>query len=235
VERPPIRLQSLQTIGLIVAIAGVAVLAIGNTLPWGSAGELNRYGAYDSYADGLWAFLCGLALVAVVVRGGTAGSRIRTVQLLPALLGIGTLLLALVGFRAVQGWVDSLAALGHEDGKVEPGAYVSLLGGALAAAGGTLYSWVTVREVAVAPSAMEADADFARQLLVRLLLVIAFTIGGGAAGVLIALRIASGLGSGLVLMMLALIGAAAGAAIGDRIWKAFFAPPEPPGRVSSRW
>src|SRR2546422_8422953 len=101
----------LQTLGLLIAIAGVAVLTIGNTLPWGSAGPLNRYGAFDSYADGLWALLCGLALVAVLWRGGTAQSRTRTAQLLPAILGIGTFLLAFVGFRAVQGWVDSLAGL----------------------------------------------------------------------------------------------------------------------------
>jgi len=234
VERPTSRSQSLQRIGLIVAVAGVAVLAIGNTLPWGSAGELNRYGAFDSNADGLWAFLCGLALIGVLLRGGTARSRTRTVQLLPALLGIGTLLLAFVGFRAVQAWVGSLAALGHQDGKLEPGVYLSLLGGALAAAGGILYSWVTVREMPVLPTVAETDVDFARDLVLRLLLVVAFTVGGGAAGVVLALQIAAGLGSGLILMMLALIGAGAGAAVGDRVWKAFFGPPAPSGRVGSR-
>ena len=233
-ERPTSRSQRLQRIGLIVAVAGVAILAIGNTLPWGSAGELNRYGAFDSYADGLWAFLCGLALIGVLLRGGTARSRTRTVQLLPALLGIGTLLLAFVGFRAVQGWVDSLTALGHQDGKLEPGVYVSLLGGALAAAGGILYSWVTVREMPVLPTVAETDVDFARDLVLRLLLVVAFTVGGGAAGVVLALQIAAGLGSGLILMMLALIGAGAGAAVGDRVWKAFFGQPAPSGRVGSR-
>jgi hypothetical protein len=228
------RTLSLRNIGLIVAVGGVALLAFGNTLPWGSAGPLNRYGAFDSYADGLWALLCGLALVAVLWRGGTGQSRTRTAQLLPAILGIGTFLLAFVGFRAVQAWVDSLAGLGHEDGRLEPGVYLSLLGGALAAAGGVVYSWVTVREVPVLPQEPGSDVAFARELVLRLLLVVAFTVGGGAAGIALALQVASGLGSGLVLMMLALIGAGAGAAIGDRLWKLFFASPDPGRRVGTR-
>jgi len=224
----------LQTLGLLIAIAGVAVLTIGNTLPWGSAGPLNRYGAFDAYADGLWAFLCGLVLVAVLLRGGSRHSRTRTIQLLPALLGVGTSLLAFVGFRAVQGWVDSLTALGHGDGTLEPGVYLSLLGGLAAAAGGVLYSWVTVREVPVLPGERAADAAFARELAIRLVLAIVLTIAGGAAGVILALQFSSGLGSGLVLMMFALIGGGVGAAVADRVWRSIFGSPAPRGRVGSR-
>ena len=202
----------------IVALIGLGILVVGAALPWGIAGPGDTYGAFDHFGDGFLALVCGVSLVALLFGGGARDSRTRTVQLLPAILGVGTFLLALAGFRSVEAWIHGLEDMGQRP-TFETGIYLSLLGGGVEALAGLTSSAITVRSVSVWRDEGAEDRAFARDFFGRLLVGVVLVIGGAVGGALLGLQLTGRLPNSFLMLLLALIGGTIGAYIANRLWE----------------
>jgi hypothetical protein len=218
VERLRGRGDSLHSLARIVALIGLAILVVGAALPWGNAGPGDTYGAFDHFGDGFLSLVCGVSLVALLFGGGARDSRTRTVQLLPAILGVATFLLALAGFRSVEAWIHGLERMGQRP-TFETGIYLTLVGGAVEALAGLVSSVVTVRSVAVWRNEGAEDRAFARDFFGRLLVGGVLVIGGAVGGSLLGLQVPGRLPNSFLMLLLALIGGTIGAYIANRLWE----------------
>ena len=217
-ERLRGRADSVHNLARIVGLIGLGILVVGAVLPWGNAGPGDTYGAFDHFGDGFLSLVCGVSLVALLFGGGARESRTRTVQLLPAILGVGTFLLTLAGYRSVEAWVHGLEGIGQRP-TFETGIYLSLVGGAVEALAGFTSTVITVRSVSVWRDDGAEDRAFARDLFGRLLVGAVLVIGGAVGGALLGLQLPGRLPNSFLMLLLALIGGTIGAYIANRLWE----------------
>jgi len=136
----------------IVAAFG-CLTAGGLVLPWGSyTRPLIEYGppvkvvlsGGSGSGDGLTAFMLGLVLLGLAMSRGAATSRTRTVQWVPAVIGVAIVLVTWSGLNSAEDQIRESAASGWP-ATIEPGLMIERLGAILAAAGGIMTSIVVAR------------------------------------------------------------------------------------------
>ena len=197
----------------LLAAVGVGVVAVAAFLPWVTSvdvkGVSQVLGGFDGAADGFIEFLIGAGLLAVLASRGAQTSRVRTVQLLPAILGSVCLLIALDAVRAAQAHLDAIQLQGGR-GELQPGLWLLVLGASVAACGGLVAS---VRVARANPPSYDAsepqvlDREFGALIVVG---VAGFLVGVGA-GPLLARTV---LGAGPIESYVSLYGAILGGFLG---------------------
>ena len=118
-------------------------------------------------------------LLAAVASRGAQTSRVRTVQLLPAILGSVCLLIALDALRAAQARLDAARLLGGR-GEREPGLWLLVVGASVAAGGGLDASVRVARANPLSCDASEPpvlDREFGTLIGIG---VVGFLVGVGA-------------------------------------------------------
>lgn len=132
----------------LLSTVGVALVVVAAFLPWESfldaADVTHTRGGWDGAADGFTGVLFALGMLIAVRAQGVQSSRIRAVQLLPAILGLACLFIALDGLQASRAHLDGIVQQGSSGG-LEPGIWLFVLGALLAASGGLLASLVVAR------------------------------------------------------------------------------------------
>jgi hypothetical protein len=163
----------------LLAIVGVGTVAVAVFLPWVTTVDVNGVhlvlGGFDGAADGLTELLVGAGLLAVLASHGARTSRVRTLQLLPALLGLVSLFVALDALRAAQAHLDGVRQAGGH-GQLEPGLWLFVFGAAVALGGGLGASVVVARANPLSHDASQPPV-LDRELVLR--------IAVGAAGFLV--------------------------------------------------
>jgi hypothetical protein len=181
-------IQRLRRPARLLATVGVGMVAVAAFLPWVTTVDVNGVylvlGGFDGAADGLTELLVGAGLLAVLASHGARTSRVRTLQLLPALLGLVSLFVALDALRAAQTHLDAVRQVGGH-GQLEPGLWLFVFGGAVALGGGLGASFVVARANPLSHDASQPPV-LDRELVLRIAVGAAGFLVGMAAGVALA-------------------------------------------------
>jgi hypothetical protein len=175
-------IQRLRYPARLLAIVGVGVIAVAAFQPWVTTVDVNvvylQLGGFNDAADGLTELLVGAGLLAVLASHGAQTSRVRTLQLLPAILGVVALFIALDALRAAQVHLDAVRQNGGH-GQLEPGLFLFVLGASVALAGGLGTSLVVAQANPLSPDASQPPV-FDRAFVARILVGVAgFLVGMG--------------------------------------------------------
>lgn len=123
-------------IRLLTAVGAAAAL-VTSALPWAVLEDSPRHPVLSGWSGRLDGFLLGLiagGLLVLVATRGFAGSRVRTVRLLPLLLGPTALILWVAGYQ----YMDNEMAIWRPTGAAasfQPWVYLCLVGTAMMAIG----------------------------------------------------------------------------------------------------
>jgi uncharacterized RDD family membrane protein YckC len=213
----------------LLAVAGAAVVVVAVVMPWVTYSLGSVHSSANGFTGNSWGiFALAIAggLVLVLASRSAATSQDRLVLLLPALLGLGGLLIEYDARLSAEQLADSYRASGYSV-SLSVGLEVYLLGSILCALGGLASSVMVWRATAVArrsrPQAAAAamagpGAGFVAELVVGALVSLACAI----AGAVLALDLihGNGEGSGLVALF-SVLGIYFGAAITHALWRRF--------------
>lgn len=203
----------------LLAIVGVSFVAVAAFLPWESyldtAGFSHDRGGFDGAADGFTAILFGACLLATVTMQGVRSSRIRIVQLLPAILGLACLFIALDGLQASRAFLQE-----GNSGTLDPGVWLFACSALVAAVGGLLTTLIAVRSNPPLPQ-VNPEPLVEREFLVHVLVAVVGFVVGLYAGVRIAQGNAGppGAESASVTIFAALLGGFAGTGLASFAWR----------------
>lgn len=132
-------IEGLRRAARLLTAVGVGMVGVAAFLPWVTTVDVNGVslvlGGFDGAADGFTELLVGAGLLAVLASRGAQTSRVRTLQLLPAILGSVSLFISLDALRAAQAHLDAVRGLGGR-GELEPGLWLLVFGASVAAGGG---------------------------------------------------------------------------------------------------
>jgi hypothetical protein len=141
-------IERLRRPARLLATVGVGMVAVAAFLPWVTTVDVNGVflvlGGFDDAADGFTELLVGAGLLAVLASRGARSSRVRTLQMLPAVLGSVSLFIALDALRAANAHLDAVRQLGGH-GELEPGLWLLVFGASVAAGGGLAATFVVAR------------------------------------------------------------------------------------------
>lgn len=205
-----------------LAIVGVGMLAVAAFLPWVTTVDVNgvylALGGFDGAADGFTELLLGAGLLAVLASRGARTSRVRTLQLLPAILGLVSLFISLDALRAAQAHLDGVRQVGGH-GQLEPGSWLLVLGASLVASGGLAATVSVARANPLShdPSQPPAlDREFVARIVVG---VAGFLVGLGVAVQLAHTVFGAGPITGYASLYGAIFGGFLGAGLAVSVWR----------------
>jgi hypothetical protein len=177
-------IQRLRYPARLLALVGVGIVAVAAFQPWVTTVDVNgvylQLGGFNDAADGLMELVVGAGLLVVLASHGAQTSRVRTLQLLPAILGLVCLFIALDALRAAQVHLDGVLRVGGH-GQLESGLFLLVFGASVALAGGLGSSLVVARANPLSPDASQPPV-FDRAFVGRILV--------GAAGFLVGMGVA---------------------------------------------
>jgi hypothetical protein len=210
----PVRL--LTTVGSVVAIAS-------SFLPWAELEEFPRSPLRSGWSGRLDGFLLALmaaVLIVLVATRAFAGTRARTIRLLPLFLGPTALILWVAGYQYLEAEMEIWRHTGLGAAFLAP-AYVCLVGTAMMAIGAV---WLGLRE-GFAPLRTGDPSEAVPVTRIDVARSVVWLVAGAAGGVL-------GLGGVLVvtgtetlplpLVLATLLGALVGGGIGTRLGRLLF-------------
>jgi hypothetical protein len=212
-----------------LATVGAAIVACGVLLPWVDYSIGNRTGSVNGLGGDTWGLLAlvvagGLVLV---LRSRSVVQRdLRWTQLIPAALGITSLLLELNAQQGASLLVDSYLASG-DSASLAVGLSVLLLGSLMCGVGGVASSVVAWRSAGPAPRRNPHPApghgdDVGLAFLLEMALGGVAAVGGAVAGGVVALYVTRGtLATVGALVILSVTGGLVGAILADRLWRRF--------------
>ncbi len=212
-----------------LATIGSAIVACGVLLPWVDYSVGNRTGSVNGLGGDTWGLLAlvvagGLVLV---LRSRSVVQRdLRWTQLIPAALGITSLLLELNAQQGASLLVDSYLASG-DSASLAVGLSVLLLGSLMCGVGGVASSVVAWRSAGPAPRRNPHPApghgdDVGLAFLLEMALGGVAAVGGAVAGGVVALYVTRGtLATVGALVILSVTGGLVGAILADRLWRRF--------------
>jgi hypothetical protein len=204
-------------IRLLTAVGAVTAL-VASALPWAVLEGSPRNPVRSGWSGRLDGFLIGLiaaGLFVLVATRAFAGSRVRTVRLLPLLLGPTALILWVAGYQ----YMGNEIAIWRRTGAVaifQPWVYVCLAGTTMMAIGAV---WLGIRD-GLAPLRSTDPAEVVRVTAADVTRSVIWIVGGalGALGGIAAgLGVMGGYSQPMALVLLTLLGAVAGSTIAARV------------------
>lgn len=212
----------------LLAAAGAATVVAGVLLPWIDYGVDASHASANGLTGDTWGILAAVTacgLVAALASRSAARSQARWVQLVPALLGLATLVFYYDASLGAQQLADSYRLSGYQV-TMSVGLGVLLLGSVLCAAGGVASSALVWRNGGPPPRAIPATevgqvAGTWTGMAADLVLSALVGIGCAFAGAVLALNLTSGAGAAGLMVLFAASGGLFGATLTDRLWRRF--------------
>jgi len=215
-------IETLRRPARLLAAVGAGVVAVAAFLPWVTTvdvkGVSQVLGGFDGAADGFIELLVGAGLLAVLASRGPQTSRVRTVQLLPAILGSVSLFIALDALRATQAHLDAVRLLGGR-GELEPGLWLLVFGASVAAGGGLAATVMIARTNPLSFDASEPpvlNREFGALIVVG---AVGFLVGVGAGPLLAQTVFGAGPIEGYASLYGAILGGFLGAGLAVSAWR----------------
>lgn len=181
-------IEGLRRPARLLTAVGVGMVAVAAFLPWVTTVDVNGVslvlGGFDDAADGFTELLVGAGLLAVLASRGAQTSRVRALQLLPAILGSVSLFIALDALRAAQAHLDAVRQLGGR-GELEPGLWLLVFGASIAAGGGLGVTVVVARTNPLSHDASQPPV-FNREFVALIVVGVAGFLAGVGAGLQLA-------------------------------------------------
>jgi len=210
------------------AAAGAATVVVGVLLPWIDYGVDTFHASANGLTGDTWGILEAVTagtLVAVLAYRSAARSQARWVQLVPAALGLATLVVYYDASLGAQQLADSYRQSGYRV-TMSIGLSVVLLGSFLCAVAGVASSMLAWRNGAPPPRAIPATeegpvAGTWTGIAVELVLGAFVGIGCAFAGAVLALNLTKGEGAAGLMVLLSASGGLFGATLTDRLWRRF--------------
>ncbi len=212
----------------LLALAGAATAIVGVMLPWVNYGVDTFHASANGFTGDTWGIFAVAtvgAQVGVLASRLAARSQARSIQLLPAFLGLLGLAIYFDAWLAAQQLADSYRSSGYTV-SFAAGLWVLLVGVVLCAIGGLASSVVVWRAAAARRSNPDISAGqvagqgagFFAELAVGALVSLGSAIGGGV----IALYLIHGNGeeSGLIVLF-TVLGVFVGAVVTHALWSRF--------------
>lgn len=211
----------------LLTTVGVGMVAVAAFLPWVTTVDVNgvslALGGFDDAADGFTELLVGAGLLAVLASRGAQTSRVRTLQLLPAVLGSVSLFIALDALRAAQAHLDTVRQFGGR-GELEPGLWLLVFGASVAAVGGFAATVVVARTNPLTHDASQPpvlNREFVALIVVG---AVGFLLGVGAALQLAQIVFAAGPIEGYASLYGAIFGGFLGTELAVSAWRRLRTP-----------
>ncbi len=215
-------IQELRRPARLLATVGIGMVAVAAFLPWVTTVDVNRVylvlGGFDGAADGFTELLVGAGLLAVLASHGAQTSRVRTLQLLPAILGLVSLFIALDALRAAQAHLDGVRQAGGH-GQLEPGLWLLVLGASVAAGGGLVATVIVARANPLSHDASQPpvlDREFVTRIVVG---AAGFLVGAGASVQLAHAVFGAGPITGYASLYGAIFGGFLGTGLAVSVWR----------------
>jgi len=210
----------------LLAAAGAVVVVVGVLVPWIDYGVDTFHATANGLTNDTWGILAGViagALVVVLASRSAAGSRARWVQLLPAALGLASLVVYYDASLGAGQLADSYRQSGYQV-NMSIGLGIILLGCGLCAVGGVASSALVWRSAVTIPRSIPAAADgrvAGTSAAIAAELVVGAVVGVGCAfaGAVIALNLVGGEGAALLMVFFSILGGLLGATLTDRLWR----------------